>query len=246
MSEPALVRGSPDHRGADALSADGGRRGSSHRDGLGKRLRACGASLATMQALPTKPAPRRWTLDQWAALDEDESGELVDGVIVEDEMAGWAHEVVVTWLLLLLGGWARGHGARVAGSDLRIAVSPSRGRKPDIVVYLAGALRPSAERGPVRVAPSIVVEVVSPSPSDARRDRIAKLDEYAAFGVSWYWIVDPELRTLEIFERGSDGRYVRAIGTATGRLADVPGCAGLVLDIDALWADLDAAMAEGS
>lgn len=188
---------------------------------------------------------RRITVDEWAALDEDDAGELVDGLIQEDEMAGWAHEVVVSWLLGLFIPWARAHGARVTGSDLRVAVSPTRGRKPDILVYLRGAPRPSGGKGVVRIPPSIVVEVVSPSPSDARRDRITKVDEYAAFGVTWYWIVDPELRTIEILERGADGRYVHALGVAAGSLDRVPGCEGLVLDVDALWADLDAALAEG-
>ena len=197
--------------------------------------------------METSPAPelRRLTIEAWAALDEDEPGELVDGVIVEDEMAGWAHEVVVSWLLGVLLSWARARGARVAGSDAKLAVSAARGRKPDILVYLPGAPRPSA-KGPIRVPPSIVVEVVSPSPSDARRDRIAKVDEYAAFGVAWYWIVDPELRTVEILERGADGRYVHALGQSNGRINAVPGCESLALDIDAMWADLDAAIAEGS
>lgn len=182
-------------------------------------------------------------LEEWGQLGEDVEGELVDGRIEEEEMAGWAHEVVVAWLLAMLHSWASDHGARVVGSDARLAVAAQRGRKADLVVYLAGAKRPPSQ-GLIRVPPSVVVEVVSPSPSDARRDRLDKLDDYAAFGVRWYWIVDPQLRSIEVHELGTDGRYSRALGASAGTLDRLPGCDGLRLDLDALGQDLDAALAE--
>ena len=91
----------------------------------------------------------------------------------------------------------------------------------------------------MRRPPDVMIEVVSPSPRDVRRDRLEKRAEYAAFGVRWYWLLDPATRTLEIYELGSDGRYVWVLGAEGGRLDAISGCEGLVLDLDELWAEID-------
>jgi Uma2 family endonuclease len=118
----------------------------------------------------------------------------------------------------------------VAGSGAKFAVSRNRGRTPDLTMYLRDARRPPLQ-GLIDVPPSVAVEIVTPSPRDERRDRVEKLREYAAFGVKWYWILDPELRMLDVLELGSDGRYVHAVAASDGLVDDVPGCEGLALDL---------------
>jgi Uma2 family endonuclease len=187
------------------------------------------------------------TLEQWASLDEDESGEIVGGLLEEDEVPSAIHELVVAWLIGALHAWTMGGTGKravVMGSGMKLAVGSSRGRMLDAAVYLPGAQLPPA-RGLVAVPPSIAIEVVTPTPRDARRDRVEKLADYAAFGVAWYWIVDPELRTFEILERAADGRYAHGVGV-TGGVIDVPGCKGLRIDVSALWAEVDALERQGS
>jgi Uma2 family endonuclease len=67
---------------------------------------------------------------------------------------------------------------------------------------------------------------------------VEKLKEYAAFGVRWYWIIEPELRSAQILELGPDGRYTIVVSAADG-IIDVPGCDGLTLNLDALWREVD-------
>jgi len=122
-------------------------------------------------------------------------------------------------------------------SEAEYAVGAARGRKPDASAWFPGR-RPPA-RGIIRQPPDIAIEVISSTPRDARRDRIEKMDEYAAFGVRFYWLLDPTERTLEIFELGGDGRYVRALGASEGLVDSVPGCDGLALDLGSLWAEVD-------
>lgn len=194
-------------------------------------------SVMTEQTFSERFVERPMTLDEWADLPADEPGEIVDSVLVEDEVPDWLHEEIVSALNSLLRVWARERGGRVGGSDAKFAVSRTRGRKPDLAVYLSGR-RPPA-RGLIRTAPDIMVEVVSPRPRDGRRDRVEKTLEYAAFGVQYYWIVDPQLRSFEILARGEDGRYVHAVTASQGKVSDVPGCPGLEVDLDDLWKLVD-------
>jgi Uma2 family endonuclease len=147
------------------------------------------------------------------------------------------HEVVVSALLYVLLHWARPQKRIVIGSEAKYALSKRRGRKPDISVYLTRD-RKLPRRGASRTAPDIMVEVVSRLPRDRRRDRIEKLREYAAFGVRWYWLVDPEARSIEILRLGDDGRYIHALDAGEG-VVEIPGCDGLSLDLDALWREID-------
>lgn len=180
---------------------------------------------------------RRMTLEAWADMDEDEPGELVDGELVEEEVARNLHEVAVAWLFGTLRTWGRPRGFRVLGSEHKLGISPSRGRKPDVSMYRPGT-RLSAEAALSRTPPMVIVEVASPTPRDVHRDRVEKLREYAQFGVSYYWLVDPRTRLFEILELGADGRYTIALSAAEGKVP-APGFEDLVLDLDDLWAELD-------
>jgi Uma2 family endonuclease len=177
------------------------------------------------------------TIAEWAELAEDVPGELISGRLVEEEVPDYVHELIVAWLVRILGNWAEENGAIVGGSEAKLMLSRDRGRKADTTVYLAGRRPP--RRGAIRIPPDIAIEVVSPSARDRRRDRVEKPDEYAAFGIRWYWLVDPEERTLDIYELGGDGRYRPVLTQITGGVHEVPGCTGLTLDLDAMWAKAD-------
>lgn len=194
--------------------------------------------MSTGVALDAR-GPARVPLEAWADLDEDEPGELVDGRIEEEEVPSVLHEAVVAWLMRVLGVWAAQRGGRVFGSELKLGMkAQQRGRKADVTLYLPGSRLPARGSPMVTRPPSVVIEVISPRPRDTRRDRIEKLGEYARFGVRFYWLLDPQVRGLEIFELGEDGRYTVALSASEGAHA-APGCEGLTLDLDALWKELE-------
>ncbi|GIW40862.1 MAG: hypothetical protein KatS3mg076_1439 [Candidatus Binatia bacterium] len=180
-----------------------------------------------------------WTLEEWASLDEDMEGELVDGALEEEEVPSVLHELVVTWLAVVLRRWVGKRGGFLLGSEAKIAVGPRRGRKPDLSVFLPPRL-PSLADTLVRVAPHMVVEVTSSRPRDIRRDRLEKVADYARAGVHVYAILDPQLRSLEVYELGVEGRYTIALAAGGGRVG-IPGCPGLTVNLDALWEEVEKA-----
>src|SRR5437879_12232185 len=121
---------------------------------------------------------RAMTLEEWGALDEEVEGELVDGILEEEEMPSFLHEIVVAWLIRTLHTWARRRRGLVASSETKIAVGPRRGRKPDLSVYLPGGVPPLPD-ALVRVPPPVAVEVASQRPRDVPRDRGGKLRAHA-------------------------------------------------------------------
>ena len=177
------------------------------------------------------------TLEAWADMDEDTPGELVEGQLVEEEVPSNLHEAVVSWLMGMLRVWATPRGSWVFGSEHKLGIAPGRGRKPDVSMYAPGTRLP-AKAALSKRPPAVVIEVVSPRPRDAHRDRIDKIADYSRFGVRFYWLIDPQIRILEILELGADGRYAIALTASEGAFA-VPGCEGLVLDLSALWTEVD-------
>lgn len=190
-------------------------------------------AMATRHASRTS-GPRTLTLKEWSELPEEVSGEWVDGVLEEEEMPNVFHELAVMWLGARLLMALERRGGLVLGSDHKYAVGARRGRKPDLAVFLPGRPRPRGRDRLTSIAPDIAVEVITPTPRDARRDRLTKAREYARFGVRWYWLLDPAVRSFEIFERDAKGRYAQAAVASDGKLK-VPGVRGLTLDLDALW-----------
>ena len=176
-------------------------------------------------------------MEDWAALPEDAPGEFVDGHLAEEEVPDPIHELAVSWLIALFRAWLGVGSGFVFASDVKFVVSASRGRKPDVSVYFPQRAAPPPRRGPIHDPPDVIVEVVSPSPADERRDRVTKMEEYAAFGVSHYWLLDPALGSLEIFELRS-GACVRVLAAVEGTIDKVPGCEGLVIRLDDLWTEL--------
>lgn len=191
------------------------------------------------ESLVLEQPARILTVEEWIALPEELEGELVEGKREEEEVPSYIHELLVVLLGQLLGSWILPRGGFIAASGVKFVLGPELGRKPDLSVFFPGRQGPPPQ-GPVETPPDIAIEIVSSSPRDQQRDRVDKVEDYAAFGIKLYWILDPQLRILEILELDqASGRYVHVLRAKSGRMESIPGCQGLVVDLDALWSEVD-------
>ena len=102
--------------------------------------------------------------------------------------------------------------------------------QPDIVYVATDRQAIASERG-FEGAPTLVIEVLSPSTAGLDRDRKMRL--YAEHGVPYYWIVDPETRSIEAFAlAGAD--YALA-AHLTSEPAALPPLSDLTLDPASIW-----------
>jgi Uma2 family endonuclease len=125
--------------------------------------------------------------------------ELVDGELVEREPMGQKADVVASNIIHLLrcyslaslpGIVTGAHGSVQAFPD-----DPNKVRIPDAAFTRRERLPEGLPfEGHGRVAPDLVVEIISPN--DRAADLDAKIDDYQAAGVPLIWVVNPEIRTV--------------------------------------------------
>lgn len=88
----------------------------------------------------------------------------------------------------------------------------------------------------IKMAPDWLCEVLSPS--TARLDRTRKLVAYAREGVKHVWLVDPLLRTLEVF-RLEGPHYLLLATHSEAETVQAEPFEALALELRVLWGDVE-------
>ncbi len=115
---------------------------------------------------------------------------------------------------MVLGNYAKATlPAVVNGSQGGFQIFPQDPRKvrfPDVSFTRRDRLPGGkAARGHGRVAPELVVEVISPN--DLASEMQAKLADYDSAGVPWVLVVDPDSRSVVSYPSG-EGRAILRVG----------------------------------
>ena len=154
--------------------------------------------------------PARMTYDDLLALPDDGlRHELIDGEHFVSPSRGSAHQLIIGNLYVLLREYLGTHRAGVVMlAPFDIVFSQHDVVEPDLIYFAADRFRAIVGEKYARGAPDLAIEVLSPS--SRRRDEVLKRRLYERTGVKEYWIVDPDLASIKIYQPGADGRYRRA------------------------------------
>jgi Uma2 family endonuclease len=91
---------------------------------------------------------------------------------------------------------------------------------PDLAGWRVERVPQLPDENPISIVPDWACEVLSPG--TARTDRTIKLPHYARSGVAWVWLVDPELRTVEVYETDPSGRPLLTLAASEAEVVILP------------------------
>jgi Uma2 family endonuclease len=133
----------------------------------------------------------RMSWEEFLALPSGLRTEWVDGEVVVSPPVGRGHFAAAGRLGAAL---TMALPELLVGPELGVWLPGNRLRAPDLAAI---EKRPSTTTF-VEEAPVLVVEVLSPS--TRAEDTIRKPPEYAGAGIGQFWVVDPDGRSVDVFE----------------------------------------------
>ena len=140
-----------------------------------------------------------YTTDDLDKIPDEIRVELIDGVIYDLASPTSIHQIIAGTVHTIMSNYAAEHGHHcmpyIAPLDVEFDNRKKDRLQPDLLVVCE---RENEEPESDQHAPDFIMEVMSPS--SIRVDMLIKLNRYMRAGVKEYWIVDPEKKTVLVYD----------------------------------------------
>jgi Uma2 family endonuclease len=144
--------------------------------------------------------------------------ELVRGEVRVMTPASGAHGLLAGRVFAALNAFVESHGLGVCFPDntgFELPGLDDTVRSPDAAFIRTERVPPDGiDAGWVRVAPDLIVEILSPSETAASLEE--KLQDYRAAGTTLVWVIDPAARIVLVHEAGLPDRRLSASDAMDG------------------------------
>lgn len=164
-------------------------------------------------------------IKDYKLLPEGAPYQLIGGEIIMTPAPNPMHQVISANLFKKISKFVDEKGiGLVLYSPIDIYLGKSDAYQPDIV-FISKKRQDIIKEDGIYGAPDLVVEILSPS--TAYYDIKKKFKIYETSGVKEYWIVDPEMKGVEIFILSPTGEFELLLkcyetGTVRSKLLDGP------------------------
>lgn len=139
---------------------------------------------------------KRATVEDYERLGEGAPYQLIAGELIMSPSPTPFHQSIIFNIGLVLAPFVKQNRlGKLFMSPLDVYLSKEDVFQPDLIFIRADRAK-GLQKDKLRIIPDLVVEVLSPS--TAYYDFTRKKEMYCARGVEEYWIIDPEMETLEI------------------------------------------------
>ena len=172
-------------------------------------------------------ATARLTLEEYLNRDNksDKHYELVAGSLREMPPESPLNAEIAIKLLLIFAQFVTTRCLRCKDTEIVVSGSRTTVRLPDLMVLteeLADILYDSGRSTimPDMPPPALVVEVVSAGRANQNRDYRYKRSEYAARGISEYWIIDPQINKVTVLVL-NEGLYEETVFEGDNAIASL-------------------------
>jgi Uma2 family endonuclease len=142
---------------------------------------------------------KRLTIEYYKILPEGAPYQLIEGELVMTPAPNPRHQITSAHLFKKLADFVNGKAMGVIlYSPIDVYLGRENAYQPDIV-FISKDRQDIIQEDGIYGAPDLVMEILSPS--TARYDLREKFRVYEKHGVQEYWIVDPEINSIEIYTK---------------------------------------------
>ena len=156
-----------------------------------------------------------------AAPDDGNRYEVIEGELYVSSAPSYLHQRFLHRLEVALQRYLDEHPIGELLPGVGVIFDDLNGVIPDLIFVSNQRREQTLAGGRLMGAPEICIEILSPGPSNQRRDREVKRKLYMSHGVEEYWIVDSDAHTFEVHRPGKTSIIVSGNQALTSPL--LPG-----------------------